>query len=84
MQTCIKEKQPLGWAHEHFIWQDNEKGLHLSSLDWLVSHITWFLGKDSAENLCGLLSITFKAVKCAKKKRWTCEWLEIPINGFWI
>jgi hypothetical protein len=45
----------------------------LSSLDWLVSHITWFLGKDSAENLCGLLSITFKAAKCAKKKRWTCE-----------
>ncbi len=74
MQTCIKEKQPLGWAHEHFIWR-TMRSLHLSSLDWLVSHITWFLGKDSAENLCGLLSITFKAAKCAKKKSWTCEWL---------
>jgi len=48
MQTFIKEKQPLGWAHEHFIWR-TMRSLHLSSLDWLVSHITWFLGKDSAE-----------------------------------
>ncbi len=43
MQTCIKEKQPLGWAHEHFIWQDNEKLAF--ELSWLVgfSHhlVSW-------------------------------------------
>jgi hypothetical protein len=43
MQTCIKEKQPLGWAHEHFIWQDTEKLAF--ELSWLVgfSHhlVSW-------------------------------------------